>query len=98
MPIQHAAYFESQVQSLASERHGRKFSVGIISAGTYHFGTVAAERMTVISGMLTAKLDDDGSSSEEWINYPAGTNFEIAANSGFDVKATVDTAYQCEYL
>ena len=94
MPIQHNSYFDSQVQSLASERHGRKFSVGIIAAGSYHFGTDTAERMTVVSGMLTAKLDG----TDEWVNYPAGTNFEIPSKSGFDVKATVDTAYQCEYL
>mmetsp|Transcript_26595 Transcript_26595/g.57163 ORF Transcript_26595/g.57163 Transcript_26595/m.57163 type:complete len:95 (-) Transcript_26595:86-370(-) len=94
MPIQHSAYFDSKCQSLASERHGAKFSIGIISAGNYHFGTAAAERMTVVSGMLTARLDG----TEEWVNYPAGTNFEIAANSGFDVKASTDTAYQCEYL
>ncbi|KAL7476236.1 hypothetical protein ACHAWX_000077 [Stephanocyclus meneghinianus] len=94
MPIQHNTYFNGNVQSLASERHGRKYSVGIISAGEYHFGTDAAERMTVISGMLSAKLDG----SDEWIHYPAGTNFEIPAKSGFDVKASVDSAYQCEYL
>lgn len=94
MPIQHNSYFDSKVQSLASERCGRKFSVGIIAAGEYHFGTDAAERMTVISGMLTAKLDG----TDEWIHYPAGTNFEIPAKSGFDVKASADTAYQCEYL
>ena len=94
MPIQHNSYFDSKVQSLASERNGRKFSVGIIAAGSYHFGTDAAERMTVISGMLTAKLDG----TDEWVNYPAGTNFEIPSKSGFDVKTTVDTAYQCEYL
>jgi uncharacterized protein YaiE (UPF0345 family) len=95
MPIiDHNSYFDSKVQSLASERHGKKFSVGIIASGTYHFGTVSAERMTVISGMLTAKLDG----SDEWVHFPAGTNFEIPAKSGFDVKCTVDTAYQCEYL
>jgi uncharacterized protein YaiE (UPF0345 family) len=94
MPIEHNAYFDSSVQSLASTRHGKKFSVGIISAGTYHFGTGAAERMTVISGMLIARLDGD----DEWVNYPAGTSFEIGSNSGFDVKSNVDTAYQCEYL
>jgi uncharacterized protein YaiE (UPF0345 family) len=94
MPINHNTYFDAKVQSLAGERNGRKFSVGIISAGTYHFGTAAAERMTVISGMLTAKLDG----TDVWVNYPAGTNFEVAANSGFDVKAEQDTAYQCEYL
>lgn len=94
MPIQHSKYFDEKVQSLASERHGRKFSIGIISAGTYRFGTAAAERMTVVSGMLTAKIDG----TDEWVNYPAGTNFEIKADSGFDVKASTDTAYQCEYL
>ena len=94
MPISHNSYFESKVQSLASERHGRKFSVGIISVGTYHFGTATAERMTVISGMLTARLDG----TNEWVNYPAGTNFEVAANSGFDVKTEQNTAYQCEYI
>mmetsp|Transcript_12400 Transcript_12400/g.23723 ORF Transcript_12400/g.23723 Transcript_12400/m.23723 type:complete len:95 (-) Transcript_12400:699-983(-) len=94
MPIQHNAYFNEQVQSLASTRNGRKFSVGIISSGMYHFGTEAAERMTVVSGLLTVKIDG----TEQWVPYPAGTNFEVAANSGFDVKATGDTAYQCEYL
>mmetsp|Transcript_26747 Transcript_26747/g.39098 ORF Transcript_26747/g.39098 Transcript_26747/m.39098 type:complete len:96 (+) Transcript_26747:111-398(+) len=95
MPIQHNSYFDAGVQSLASERHGRKFSVGIISKGTYHFGTDAAERMSVISGLLKVKVDG---TDDEWVSFPAGTNFEVASKSGFDVKAEVDTAYQCEYL
>ena len=94
MPVQHNEYFDGAVHSVASTRHGRKFSVGIISEGTYYFGTGAAERMTVISGMLTVKVKG----SDEWIAHPAGTAFEVAANSGFDVKATGDSAYQCEYL
>ena len=94
MPINHNQYFDAKVQSLDSMRNGKKFSVGIIAAGSYHFGTAAAERMTVVSGMLTVKLDG----TDEWIHYPAGTNFEIPTKSGFDVKAAVDTAYQCEYL
>ena len=94
MPIEHNSYFDNGVQSLASSRNGRKFSVGIISKGSYHFGTDAAERMTVISGMLTVKRDG----TTEWINYPAGTNFEVPSKSGFDVKCDDDTAYQCEYL
>lgn len=94
MPTVHNSYFDGGVQSLATTRNGRKFSVGIIADGKYHFGTEAAERMTVISGLLTVKIDG----SSDWIPYPAGTNFEVAASSGFDVKATGDTAYQCEYL
>ena len=94
MPIQHNSYFDAKVQSVAGESTGRSFSVGIISAGSYHFGTDAAERMTVVGGMLTAKLDG----SDEWVHYPAGTCFEIPAKSGFDVKASADTAYHCEYM
>ena len=94
MPIQHNSYFDGKVQSLASERHGRKFSIGIISEGKHRFGTAAAERMTVVSGFLTVKIDG----ADTWVAYPAGTNFEVASNSGFDVQATGDTAYQCEYL
>lgn len=94
MPIVHNSYFDGGVQSLASTRHGRSFSVGIISEGTHHFGTDAAERMTVVSGLLTVKVDG----TSDWIAYPAGTNFEVAGKSGFDAKATGDTAYQCEYL
>ena len=94
MPIQHSSYFDGGVQSLASERHGRKFSVGIISKGSFHFGTDAAERMTVVSGLLKVKVDG----TDEWMAFPAGTNFEVASKSGFDVQADVDTVYQCEYL
>ena len=94
MPIGHNSYFDGGVQSLESTRNGRKFSVGIIAEGSFHFGTDAAERMTVVSGLLTVRVDG----TTEWIPYPAGTNFEVPAKSGFDVKATGDTAYQCEYL
>ena len=33
-----------------------------------------------------------------WALYPAGTAFEIAGRSGFDVRATEPTAYLCEFL
>lgn len=94
MPIQHNSYFDAAVQSVASVRHGRKFSVGIISTGTYYFGTDAAERMTVISGLLKVQLDG----TTDWITFPAGTNFEVGPQSGFHVTAEQDSAYQCEYL
>jgi uncharacterized protein YaiE (UPF0345 family) len=99
MPIEHNAYFDGDVQSVSSVNTaaaGGKYSVGIISIGTYHFGTASSERMTVINGILSAKFDGEDDSC--WVDYPAGTSFVVPANSGFDVKATVDTAYHCEYL
>jgi uncharacterized protein YaiE (UPF0345 family) len=49
--------------------------------------------MTVVSGELQDKL-----SGENWQSYPAGTYFEVGANSGFDVKANAASAYVCEFL
>ncbi|KAJ1459495.1 RmlC-like cupin domain-containing protein [Pelagophyceae sp. CCMP2097] len=92
--IGHSAYFADQVQSLASVRHGRKFSVGIVHPGSYHFGTGAAEKMTVTSGELEVKIKG----KETFQLYPAGTSFEVAANSGFDCKAEHPASYHCEYL
>lgn len=72
---------------------GSKKTLGLIYAGSYHFGTDAAERMTVTSGELHAKL-----AGGTWVIYPAGTAFEVPGKSGFDVKAIAPTAYLCEFL
>lgn len=92
--LEHNSYFDGRVQSLGFERNGRRATVGVISPGEYHFGTKGAERMTVVSGELCARLDPAGS----WVTYPAGTAFEVPAKSGFDVKALAPAAYVCEFL
>jgi purine/pyrimidine-nucleoside phosphorylase len=66
----------------------------VIAPGEYRFNTGAAERMTVTSGLLLAKL-----TSGEWQSFAAGSYFEVPANSGFDVKAVGGAAaYLCEFL
>lgn len=92
--LKHNSYFDAKVQSLGYERNGRKQTVGVIEPGEYHFGTDAAERMTVVNGELQAKLPG----STGWTVYPAGTSFEVPAKSGFDVKATAPSAYWCEFI
>ncbi|NRA38621.1 MAG: pyrimidine/purine nucleoside phosphorylase [Planctomycetes bacterium] len=92
--LQHNAYFENNVQSVAFERHGRKASVGAIIPGSYHFGTDAAERMSIVSGECHVQRDG----SDDVIPYAAGTSFEVTANSGFTVSCTDALAYLCEYL
>lgn len=92
--IQHNSYFEGGVQSLSISRHGTRATVGVIGVGSYRFDTAAAERMTVISGELEVRPDGE----EAFRIYPAGTSFEIAAKSAFDVRAKGETAYLCEYL
>jgi uncharacterized protein YaiE (UPF0345 family) len=92
--LKHNTYFEGKVQSVGYERNGRKATVGVIDPGEFHFGTDAAERMTVVAGELWAKLPGESG----WRAFPAGTTFEVPAKSGFDVKASGPAAYLCEYL
>jgi uncharacterized protein YaiE (UPF0345 family) len=92
--LTHNSYFDGKVQSIGFSRNGLKATVGVIARGQHHFGTDAAERMTVTSGTLRAKL-----AGAEWIVYPAGTAFEIPAKSGFDIEAVGGpAAYLCEFL
>ena len=92
--LKHNTYFDGRVQSVGFERHGRRYTTGVIAAGEFHFGTDAPERMTVISGELGVKPDG----AAAWQHYPAGTSFEIAGKGGFDVRAATPAAYLCEYL
>ena len=92
--LNHNTYFDGKVQSIGFSRNGRRATAGVIAPGEFHFGTDAPERMTIVSGELAAK--PDGSST--WTTYPAGTAFEIAGKSGFDVRATQPVAYLCEFL
>ncbi|WP_242346966.1 pyrimidine/purine nucleoside phosphorylase [Anaeromyxobacter terrae] len=92
--LKHNAYFDGGVQSVGFERNGRRHTVGAVDTGEFHFGTDAAERMTVVSGELWAKLPGDAA----FRPFPAGTTFEVPAKSGFDVKALAPAAYLCEFL
>jgi len=92
-PLKHNSYFDGQVQSIGFERHGRRATVGVIAPGEYHFGTDAPERMTVVSGELSVRPDGGA-----WTAYAAGTAFEVAGRSGFDVRAAQPSAYLCEFL
>jgi uncharacterized protein YaiE (UPF0345 family) len=92
--LSHNRYFDDQVQSIGYERNGRRATVGVIAPGTFHFGTQSPERMTIVSGELMVKPDG----ASDWARYPAGTAFEIAGRSGFDVRATEPSAYLCEFL
>jgi purine/pyrimidine-nucleoside phosphorylase len=88
------SYFDGQVQSVGFERLGRRMTVGVIAPGSFHFGTEAPERMTVISGEL--QIQRKGETGFQ--TYAAGTAFEVAGKSGFDVKASAPSAYLCEFL
>jgi uncharacterized protein YaiE (UPF0345 family) len=50
--------------------------------------------MTVVSGELEVKLQGEAT----WRAYAAGTSFEVAGKSSFDVRAKHPSAYLCEFL
>ncbi len=106
--ITHTTYYDNKVQSLAFQRLGgsnsnttttntnTKTSVGVIAPGSYHFGTDAPERMTVVSGACDVQIDG----TAEWVTYSQGSSFNIAGKHGFNIRVAsgAAAAYLCEYL
>ncbi|MET9403536.1 pyrimidine/purine nucleoside phosphorylase [Kitasatospora sp. NPDC002965] len=86
-------YFDGTVKSIAFTAEEGPATVGVMAPGEYEFGTAKREIMHVVSGALTVKLPG----SEQWETFKAGDRFNVPADSRFQVKAAVDTAYLCEY-
>lgn len=86
-------YFDGNVKSLGYETTEGKSTVGVINPGEYTFGTAQQEIMHVVEGELEALLPG----ATEWVSITAGNQFEVPSNASFKVKATVQTAYLCQY-
>ncbi|MFQ6393389.1 pyrimidine/purine nucleoside phosphorylase [Nocardia sp. KC 131] len=86
-------YFDGNVTSIAFATQEGPATVGVMAVGEYEFGTSQLEIMQVVSGALTAKLPG----RTEWETFTAGTQFTVPADSKFQVRAEVETAYLCEY-
>ena len=87
-------YFDGTVKSIAFKTETCPATVGVMLPGNYVFNTADKEKMTIVSGGLTLKLASD---DKEQV-YTTGESFEVEANSSFDVKVTVETAYLCLYI
>jgi uncharacterized protein YaiE (UPF0345 family) len=81
-------YFDGTVKSI-----GFAMAEGPATIGEYEFGTSQLEVMHVVAGALTVKLPG----SDSWNTFEAGSRFTVEANSKFQLKVAVDTAYLCEY-
>ena len=72
-----------------------KKTLGLIYAGKFHFGTDKAERMEIVAGSCSVKLD--GQSAVD--TYSAGQVFEVPAKSGFDIEVKSGICeYVCSFL
>lgn len=70
---------------------GSKKTLGLIYPGKFHFGTEKAERMEIIAGDCSVKIDGQSMTKD----YGAGTAFEVPAKSGFDIEVKSGI---CEYV
>jgi uncharacterized protein YaiE (UPF0345 family) len=86
-------YFDGTVKSIAFASAEGPATIGVMAPGEYEFGTAQREIMHVVSGALIVKLPD----STEWETFAAGSQFNVPADSKFQLKVNVETAYLCEY-
>ena len=86
-------YFDGKVASIAFAGEQLPATVGVMAPGEYEFGTSQHEVMTVVSGALTVLLPG----ANGWQTYSRGQQFEVPANSKFQLQVSVDTAYLCTY-
>jgi len=86
-------YFEGNVKSIAIETAKGPATIGAMEPGTYKFNTAAKEKMVVVSGSLTVLLPE----ANDWVTYTDGQDFDVPAESAFDVKVDCQTAYLCYY-
>ena len=85
-------YFDGKVVShTILFADGSKKTLGLIYPGKFHFGTDKAERMEIVAGGCTVKMDGQSATS----NYGAGQAFEVPAKSGFDIEVKQGI---CEYI
>jgi uncharacterized protein YaiE (UPF0345 family) len=86
-------YFDGTVKSIAFRQAEGDATIGVMAAGKYEFGTSKREIMHVISGALKVKLPD----SDVWETFTSGSQFNVPANSKFNLDVLEDSAYLCEY-
>jgi len=85
-------YFDGKVVShTVLMPGGAKKTLGLISPGSYHFGTGAPERMEIVAGACRVQLDG----GTDWRDYAAGTFFDVPGKSGFTIEVK---AGLCEYI
>ena len=88
-------YFDGKVTSRTVKfADGTHKTLGIMLPGEYSFNTDAAEIMEVLAGSMDIRLAGE----ENWNTYNGGTQFEVPANSSFDLKVTEVADYCCSYL
>lgn len=72
---------------------GSKKSVGVIFPSSLTFNTGAPETMEIIGGVCRVRL----AGASAWQTYAAGQQFEVAANSSFNIETVETVDYVCHF-
>lgn len=85
-------YFEGKVVShTITLPDGSKKTLGLIFPGKFHFGTDQSERMEIVAGICSVKVDGQSARA----TYQPGQSFDVPAKSGFDIEVPTSI---CEYI
>ena len=89
-------YFDGKVVSHTIRfSDGSRKTLGLIYPGKFHFGTDAAERMEIVAGKCSVKLDGQAGVATCGPNQ----HFEVPAKSGFDIEVSDGICeYVCSFL
>jgi purine/pyrimidine-nucleoside phosphorylase len=88
-------YFDGKVTSRTVElSNGEIKSLGIMTPGEYTFNTQSAEIMEMYSGDFSVKLPN----SDSFVQMHAPCEFNVPANSSFDIQVQSLTDYCCSYI
>jgi hypothetical protein len=89
-------YFDGKVVShTVTFADGSRKTLGLIYPGSYKFNTGVAERMEIVAGACRVRIAGEG----DWLSFPAGTLFDVPANSFFEIEVGEGLAeYVCSFL
>lgn len=88
-------YFDGQVSSrTVTFPNDEKKTLGIMMPGQYTFETAKKELMEIQAGEVKVRI----AAGTNWTRYCAGSNFEVSANSKFDIEVLEVTDYCCSYF
>lgn len=73
---------------------GTKKTLGVIFPSALNFKTGAAEIMELNAGKCRIKL----AGATDWQTYEGGQQFDVPANSSFDIETIETLDYVCYYL
>lgn len=72
---------------------GSKKTIGVIFPSSLTFNTGAPETMEIIGGQCKVRL----AGASDWQSYGAGQQFQVGANTHFDIETVETLDYVCHF-